>query len=309
MTAAPTTDTPLRPDRVTVAPFDFRATGAIAKELVRRLELLHEVFSRALGNELSNALRSLVRIELMSVDQVSYDEYVRSAPNPTVLCSMATPPLAGTVLVEMSTQMALNLVDRLLGGNGASTVVRRPTALETSIIEDLLQMFVEPVRQTLEPLIEVEPALGGIEYNPHFLQAANPSDTMTILSFSLSIVQGVRAEGLLTVAYPPPVVDAITERADAAVADDRLPALEAGIPDSPVAERLVDAPVTLRVELRPTAVAAAQIVELRPGDVLTLDHRVDEEVVGRVAEMEILRGRIGRNGKNLALQLTQWSAR
>jgi len=292
-----------------VEPFDFRATGTISKELVRRLELLHEVFARVLGNELSNALRSLVRIELMSVDQVSYDEYVRSAPNPTVLGSLGVAPLAGTVLVEMTTQLAINLVDRLLGGAGTSTIVRRPTALEASIIEDVLGMFVDPVRQTMEPLVEVEPAVAGLEFNPHFLQAANPSDTMTVLSFSLSVVQGRRSEGLLTLAYPPGIIDVVTERMDAVQDDTHLPALEAGLPASPVGERLVDTAVGLEVSLRPTAVPARDLADLRPGDVLALDHRVDEEVICRIADQEIFRGRIGRHGKKLALQLTRWSAR
>ncbi len=303
------TRTLIPPDEApTVRPFDFRATGTISKELVRRLELLHEVFSRVLGNELSNALRTLVRVELMSIDQVSYDEYVRSAPNPTVVGTVLLRPFGAPVLVELATQLALNLVDRLLGGPGTSAFVRRPTDLEASILVDILEEFLEPLRETMEPLVEVETELQGLEFNPHFLQAANPSDTMTVLSFALSIVEVHPTEGLVTIAYPPTVVDAISARMDAVTDDQRLLALEAGLPSSPVAERLEDATVTISVGLRPTTLAAADIVSLRPGDVLTLDHRIDEEVVARISDRELLRGRVGRHGSKLALQLTAWSA-
>ena len=64
-------------------------------------------------------------------------------------------------------------------------------------------------------------------------------------------------------------------------------------------------PISIR--LRETAVSAYEIAELQEGDVLRFDHKVNEGVLGVVAGLELVEGRIGRKGKNMALQVTNWS--
>ena len=244
----------------------------------------------------------------MSIDQITYDEYVRSAPNPTVLCGFTIPPLAGPAIMEMSTQTGLNLVDRLLGGIGKSVEVRRPTALETSLLLDVFGLAVAPIRSTFEPILDVEPHIEGIEYNPHFVQAANPSDMVTVLSFSLAVVQGERSESLFTVCYPHSLLEAIEAHVDAA-APSGPPALGAGAVAVPHGHWVADVEVPLSVRLRPVAITAHELRQIRPGDVLRLDHGVDEPVLGMVADSKLLEGRLGQKGKNLALELTNWSNR
>ena len=127
-------------------PFDFRNPSKMAREHVRRLELTHETFQRSLGAKLSSLLRTMVRLELLAIDQVTYDEYVRAMPNPTVIGQMTMSPLPGFALIEMSTPTALTLVDRQLGGNGRTTLNRRPTELESRLISDLLKEAEEALR-------------------------------------------------------------------------------------------------------------------------------------------------------------------
>lgn len=286
-------------------PFDFRNPSKMAREHVRRLELTHEVFARLFAGDLSDALRAEVRLELMSIDQVTYDEYIRSMPNPTVMIRITLAPLPGAAVVELSTQTGLTLVDRMLGGMGKPGLMRRLTELEGALLRDLMALALPALEATFEPLIEVTPKIEALEFNPNFLQVASPSEMVMVMSYSLSLVHGSRSEGLLTVTYPFSLLEPATELVTLKESD--LPALEAGVPDdSPLTRTLPDVSVPISVRLRSSSVQAKELLGLREGDVLRLDHRVDEDVLGVVAGLVLIQGRIGRKGRNMALQLSNW---
>lgn len=284
--------------------FDFRSPSKMARDHIRRLELTHETFQRAMGAQLSTLLRTMARVELLAIDQVTYDEYVRSMPNPTVVGQISLEPLPGVALLEMSTSTALTLVDRLLGGLGKPGIMRRPTDLESRLIQDVMREAQSALRETFDPLLEVDARFEGIEFNPNFVQATNPSEMVVVMSYSLSIVEGSRSEGLLTLCYPFSLLMPAWELAPEA--DERVPALGAGEPENPVSAILPDVAMPISIRLRETAVTARDIAELQPGDVLRFDHKVDEGVLGVVAGLELVEGRIGRKGKNMALQVTNW---
>jgi flagellar motor switch protein FliM len=276
----------------------------MARDHIRRLELTHETFQRSMGAQLSTLLRTMARVELLAIDQVTYDEYVRSMPNPTVVGQLSMEPLPGLALVEMSTSTALTLVDRLLGGIGKPGIMRRPTELESRLIQDVMREAQAALRETFEPLVEVDPRFEAIEFNPNFVQATNPSEMVVVMSYSLSIVEGARSEGLLTLCYPFSMLLPAWELAPDV--DDRPLALGPGEPASPLTATLPEVSMPISIRLRETAIAASEIAQLQPGDVLRFDHKVDEGVLGVVAGLELVEGRIGRKGKNMALQVTNW---
>ncbi|MDJ0960894.1 MAG: FliM/FliN family flagellar motor switch protein [Acidimicrobiia bacterium] len=284
--------------------FDFRSPSKMPRDHVRRLELTHETFQRAMGAQLSTLLRTMARVELLAIDQVTYDEYIRSMPNPTVVGMISLDPLPGEALLEMSTSTALTLVDRLLGGIGKPGVMRRPTELESRLIQDLLREAQGALKETFEPLLEVDARFEAIEFNPNFVQATNPSEMVVVMSYSLSIIEGARSEGLLTLCYPFSMLMPAWELAPEL--DERPPALGPGAPESHLESHLPEISMPMAIRLRETEVSAAEIAQLQPGDVLRFDHKVDEGVLGVVAGLELVEGRIGRKGKNMALQVTNW---
>lgn len=286
-------------------PFDFRNPSKMARDHVRRLELTHETFERAMATQLSSVLRTMVRLELLAIDQVTYDEYVRSMPNPTVIGQMSLKPLPGVVLVEMGTSTALTLIDRLLGGIGTTGLVRRPTELELPLIEDVLDIAASALQQTLEPIVAVEAGLDAIEFNPNFAQAVKASEMVMVLSYSLAITQGHPSEGLLTLCYPFSLLNAAWELAP--VVDDAKPAADSSELDrAAMAGTFPHLAVPVAVRLRSSAIHASDLAGLQPGDVLRFDHKVDEPVLGFVGGKGLVEGRLGRKGSMAALEITKW---
>lgn len=294
-----------RYDAESLALYDFRNPTKLGRERVRRLELLHETFQRSLAARLGNVLRTMVRIEPLAVDQITYDEYVRSMPNPTVIGVFGFADIEGSLIVEMGTSTALTLVDRLLGGPGTLGVGRRPTAVETTLIEDILSTLSPCIDETFEPVLPVRTSLTTIEYNPNFAQAANPAEMTVVMSYGLSTLEGSRLDALMTVAYP----FSVLEPAWRAIGDmeEKAPTQELGADGPQLRQRMPGVSLELAARLPDSMIAAGELAQLQVGDVLRLDHRIDEPVVGVVAGRPILLGRLGQKNRNVAIEITEWS--
>ncbi len=289
--------------------YDFRRPDRFGREQIRHLDALHEVFARRFSSGLGGQLRALVSLEPVALDQLGFDDYLRSMPNPTVVGVVNVPPLAGAVTLELDVQLALVLVDRLLGGRpgpGGAGDPRRPTELETFLLRDLLTTAVAALAEALEGVGDLRPALAGLEYNPQFLQLAAPSETVLLVTYRLTVAGDGTCEGLLTLCYPASVAGPLLEQVSEALpaeAPAQDPATE------PLRELLEDIEVGLTVRLRDCPVPARDVAALRVGDVLRLDHRVDEPALVAVGDMPVLTAHLGRRGRRLAVAVEAWRDR
>jgi flagellar motor switch protein FliM len=292
----------------TAQPYDFRRPDRFDASAVRSLEAAHEIFTRRVASAWGAALRGVVTLELAAVDQVTYDDYIRSLPNPDLIAVLSLQPLPGPVIVDCTIELALQLLDRLLGsGVGAGEVVgpRRPTDIESAVLTDLVRRMLPGLQETLAAFVPVEGEVVGIEYNPQLVQAAAPSDSVLLLSFVVHATQGFTADGMLTVCYPASSATALVDRITSLLRSDDpgdevdevwRAALHAG---------LAEVPVELRVALEDTPVPARDLLALQVGDVLRLDHRVDRPVRGLVDGREVLTAHLGRRGRRLGVQVVE----
>ena len=106
--------------------FDFRRPDRIAKSQLRAIHLLHDTFVRNLVSSLSAFLRSYLIVNLVSVEQLSYAEFLEGLPSPTCLVSMGLRPYDGNAVLELNPSLTFPVLEMLLGGNGkASATIRR----------------------------------------------------------------------------------------------------------------------------------------------------------------------------------------
>ncbi len=303
MEAAPSADG--RVSREVTETYDFRRPTTFAREHVRSLAVAHEVFVRRFASGLNSTLRTVVQMEPLSVEQMSYDDYIRSMPNPTVLATVGLAPLPAAAVLEMNVQLALVLVDRMLGGQGLPVAPRRPTEVETHLLQQLVGHGLEAFRETLKPLAEVTPEVGDVDYNPQLVQVVAPSEVVLLLTYRVTIAQGARSEGLMTICYPYSTLGPALTQLSNNLWLDALPAGSAGHV-APLRANLPSVPVKLAVQADPITVAARTIAALQPGDVLRLDHPVEKLLQGTVGGVAVVDGHIGRRGRRLAFQIVDW---
>src|SRR5512143_488196 len=101
-----------------IANYDFHRADRISQDQMRSIHLLHEYFGRNFASSLSAYLRAFVDVSLTSLEQVSYSEFIKSLPDPTLFASLGMRPLDGNIALELSPSLIFPMIDMILGGPG-----------------------------------------------------------------------------------------------------------------------------------------------------------------------------------------------
>lgn len=168
--------------------YDVRSPKRFSKDDIRTLQLVHENYTRVISSYLTAQVRSSVHAKVELVDQVTYEEFIKSISIPTILCSYKMPPLNGTLLFETSPQFVFQILDIMLGGEGLSTYKARDfTEIEKNIIRAVDSKLIENLRIAWEETVKVEPELISIETNPALNQTMAPNEPVAIIMMSVNI--------------------------------------------------------------------------------------------------------------------------
>lgn len=252
--------------------YDFRRPTKLSREHVRVMQIAQEAFARQATTILTTFLRAGARLELAGIEQFSYDDYVRTLPDPVFITTFTIEPLAGKGMLAYPLDIAMAMVDHMLGGSGAAAQPNRPmTAMETTITTHLLDRLLREFAATFATITEVAPVMTGVEYNPQLAQAAAGSDTVMVANFAMAV--GSR-EGEATLVLPfSSFASALNNAASPQLSESALrkrkKAAEA------LAARLNLVPVDVSVRFAPLTVSSADLLSLAVGDVLLLRHPCD----------------------------------
>ncbi len=190
-----------------VKSYDFKRALRFSKDQIRSLTRIHENFARLLTTFFSAQLRTYVQITVASVDQIPFEEFVRSIPNMTLINVFEVPPLDGNILMEINPNIAYSMLDRLMGGSGASySNVDNLTEIETKIMTNLFERSFDNLREAWENIAEIDPMLMELEVNPQFLQMISPNETVVVISLNTIIGE---TTGMINICIPHVVLEPI----------------------------------------------------------------------------------------------------
>ncbi len=280
--------------------FDFRRPNKLNRDHLRNLQIIHETFSGQFSTMLSSSLRSVCVMTVESIEELTYDEYVRDIPIPSHMSILSLEPLQGNGILQLEIGGAMNMVELLLGGRGGASVPTRPLSeIESSLIRMITDRGLKELSYAFENVARVEPTVVATESNPQFVQLASPSDMVVVVSFSLRIAETVTD---LSLCYPysalEPLLGGIVAQSD----NGADPAAAAETTER-LAGRLNDAPVDVAVVFQSTSMRSQDILGLRAGDVITLEHPVDELLTATVDDVALFAVRPARKGKRVAAQV------
>lgn len=131
--------------------YDFKRAVRFSKDHIRSLTRIHDNFARYLTTYFSAQLRTFVQINVVQVEQLPYDEFIRSIPKMTILNIFEAEPLEGRMVMEVHPNIAFAMLDRLLGGFGtAPSKINALTEIETTIMERIFSRCFESLQGSLE---------------------------------------------------------------------------------------------------------------------------------------------------------------
>jgi flagellar motor switch protein FliM len=285
--------------------YDFRRPNKFSKEQLRTLYMIHDNFGRLASNFLSGYLRTNVQIKIVSVDQVTYEDFLISIPSPTLITIFSMPPLKGTAILETSPAFSFPIVDLLLGGTGRMPAkLRELTDIEIGVIRRVNARLLEQLRYAWGDLVTFDPQIELLETNPQFNQVLTPSETVAVITFTSTIGE---TQGLVNLCLPfitlEPVVGKLSARYwfSAQEVEDREAARER------LAKLLNHVPLEIKLLSGSTRITLREFLELQVGDVITLERSVKEDMELWVGDRPYLLGQPGAVGNKLALLVTGWA--
>jgi flagellar motor switch protein FliM len=288
------------PGKRPIALYNFRRPDRLSKEEIRSLYLLHDMFAHALSSSLPLFLRSGSEVNLISVDQQSYGDYLKGLTDPTAIFTVSAKSLHGVYAVEFGSSIAFPVIDRMLGGEGRGLVSpRAATELELKVLEGFLAVINESYRESWKPHVDLETEIVGRETRPQLLQIIPPNGIVVTIVYQVQVGD---AKGLMSICLPVEMLEPVIKKANAG-------AYSSGIPTSPEAtnallNKVSNVNFEVTSDLDPVPAAVADLMSLAVGDVLRTNHSLDRPLNVSVAESPKFIGRLGSIEGKLVIQVT-----
>ena len=284
-----------------IVAYDFKHPNRVSKDQIRHLENIHDNFAGHLGSSLSTVSRAMVDINLVSVDQITYSEFLLSLANPSCTFTVQMDPLEGACIIDFNPTLCFLLIDRMFGGIGKILETDRElTGIEKSVMVKMANNVFEELSSAWSHIESLEFKQIGFETNPQFVQIIPPGETVIVTSFQIKMLG---SSGLLTICYPyvslEPLVDKLTAQhwTDAAT--------NAGAEEDVqrITGNLQKVGTELSTILGNTSLTVSDFLKLRAGDVVTLNRKVEEPIEVMVNGRVKFLARPGLHGKYCACEI------
>ena len=289
-------------DEKQVKNYDFSRPTKFSKEHLRTLEIIFEHYSRLVSTNLPVYLRKNVQVSVASSETVTFSEFSNALSNPSVLGIINFAPLNGNIIIEIATNLCYAMLDRMLGGSGQPLEKSREFSdIELTILQKLLVMFTQLLREPWKNVVDISPVLSRLETNPQFAQVIAPSDMIAIVTLNMKIGD---VEGMLNICLPFFTLEDVMDKLNtkywfSTMQENHDEHYEEYI-ESMI--RRVDVPI--KAVLGKSTISVSDFLNLQVGDCIRLDSRVDTDMEVYVGNIKKFTALPGTEKDSYAVQIT-----
>jgi len=283
-------------------PFDFSRLDRIPKSQLRALHLLHENFARNRASSLSAYLRSYASLNLVSLEQISYSEFVDCLSSPTCIAYIGLLPYDGSAVLEMNTGLMFGLLELLLGGNGKATldIQRKITDIEAHLIQMLMRVVLRDLSEAWKNVADIRFAVQSMASEPQMLHVLAPAEAVVAIAIEVRVGS---ISGLMNLAIPSIFIKRLRHKFDRL---QQIRRAESTLLDQiHVSQLIQDARVLFEACLMEESISTRALLELQVGDLLLLEHPMDRPVDGILNGCPKWKGNIVITGETLAFELRE----
>jgi flagellar motor switch protein FliM len=285
-----------------VKDYNFKRPSKFSKDHLRTLEVIFENYSRFVSSFLSAYLRTATTISVANAEQVTYNEFNNSLVNPILLGVINFSPLKGSIVLEISTNLAFAMIDRILCGHGFFVkIVRDFSEIELILLDRIYKKLTEYLIEPWQNVLTLNAKLERIETNSQFSQIISPNEMIALVTLSVKIGE---TQGFFNFCMPHLVIEPIIQRLNTRYWFSKSDSEEKENYRDLLEDSLNAADITITAEIGRAAILTADFVSLGPGDIIPLDSYADQDLDIYVGNLLKFKGRPGINkGKN-AVQIT-----
>lgn len=284
-----------------IVAYDFKHPNRVSKDQIRHLENIHDNFAGHLGSSLSTVSRAMVDINLVSVDQITYSEFLLSLANPSCTFTVQMDPLEEACIIDFNPTLCFLFIDRMFGGIGKILETDRElTGIEKSVMVKMAKKVFGELSSAWSHIESMEFKQIGFETNPQFVQIIPPGETVIVTSFQIKMLG---SSGLLTICYPYVSLEPLVDKLTAQHWTDATAKTRAEEDVQRITDNLQKVGTEVSTVLGSTSLTVSDFLKLKAGDVVTLKRKVNEPVEVMVNGRVKFLARPGLRGKYCACEI------
>jgi len=280
--------------------YDFRRPDKFSKDQLRTLQMLHETFARLAGSSLSAYLRTPITIDLISIEQVPYEEYLRSISQ-SVFTVMSLPPLSGQAVLEIEFGLVFTMIDRMLGGPGRGINRNVLTDIERPLVRQTIERVFSTLKTAWEGVVIVSPTIEGMETSAQFVQIAPPNDIVVTILFEVKIGN---QRGAMSLCIPYLLLKPVTAKLSAQKWFANNARKQSSGSRRVLSYQINQTSVDCAVQLGTANVRVRDFLKLHPGDILRLDQQTEKDLPMLVGDVPKFAGKPALDGKKIVFTIT-----
>lgn len=282
--------------------YNFARPSKFSKEHLRTLENIFEHYGRLLYTNLPAYLRKNIQVDVMNAEALVYSEFANSLSSPVLLGIVNFAPLSGNVIIELGTNLGYAIVDRMLGGEGETIEKKRDfTEIEINIIERILNVCVELMKEPWQNVVNLQPRLERIETNPQFAQLISPTEMIAIITISITIGE---VNGLMNICLPFVTLEDVMDKLNIKYWFSSMEKKDENSYDEAIEILIQRSEIPIRAVLGNSTISVNDFANLQKGDIIKLDKAVNDELEIFVGDIHKFKALPGTSNDNYAVRVT-----
>lgn len=275
--------------------YDLTNQDRVIRGRMPILEIIYERFIRSFRVSLSNSLRKISSISMISTDLLKFGEFVNTLPIPSCMTIMRFNELRGPVLMVFESKLAYAIIDSYFGGTDRPFTKiegKEFTQIELSFMKKVMDMAINDLEEAWAPVHRIDAQYIRTEINPQFVGVVPPSDV--IIATTLE-VEFESASGTIMIVVPYSTIEPIKQKLSSNFQTDNE--MADSIWTQALNNHILDCNASLAVKLGEA--------DMTVGDIIPLGQEASGEVSLEIEGVEKMKCLIGIYKGNRAIQVTK----
>ena len=195
-----------------IQPYDLTNQDRVIRGRMPILEIIYERFIRSFRVSLSNSLRKISTISMISTDLLKFGEFVNTLPIPSCMSIIRFNELRGPALVVFESKLAYAIIDSYFGGTDRPFTKiegKEFTPIELSFMKRVMDMAIIDLEEAWAPVHKIDAQYVRTEINPQFVGVVPPSDVIITTTFE---VEFESASGTIMIVVPYSTIEPIKQK-------------------------------------------------------------------------------------------------
>lgn len=282
--------------------YDLTNQDRVIRGRMPILEIIYERFIRSFRVSLSNSLRKISTISMISTDLLKFGEFVNTLPIPSCMYIMRFNELRGPALLVFESKLAYAIIDSYFGGTDRPFTKiegKEFTQIELSFMKKVLDMAISDLEDAWAPVHRIDAQYLRTEINPQFVGVVPPSDVIIVTTLE---VEFESASGTIMIVVPYSTIEPIKQKLSSSFQTDND--MADSIWTQAMNEHIKDASASLAVKLGEAEMTVGDLITLQEGDIIPLTQEASGEVSLMIEGVEKYKCLIGVHKGNRAVQIT-----